>query len=717
MPDKQTLHSNFIASIKQAGLSASKLAQLPADAVKGIYGMNENTILYWAHHEKLCLVDSHVAFMGGLDLCYGRWDTNNHAISDAHPGNLDKIVFPGQDYNNARIMDFSDVSHWENNKLPRTGNSRMGWSDVAICLKGPVVEDLKAHFVQRWNFVYFEKYDVRKDARYTPLVYHPQRVGIIGHPYQSTEDGGIEGEGQTEGFRNRIREQYERGRARLEEGRDRLLFDQEYPTGPLGGVQCQITRSACKWSHGVSLEHSIANAYIQTIKNSKHFCYMENQFFITATGHEQKPIRNLIGAAIVERILRAARNNEDWHMIINIPSVPAFAGDLKDEAALGTRAIMEFQYFSINRGGHSIMEEVARQGVDPTKYLRFYNLRSYDRINTNASMAKAEEQSGVSYDDARKGYDQRFGHTLGSDQYNQEYADADGNANAYEQYQQVAGQMSGGGASGRWDSVSECYMLNGPDIRSVPWEGDPETEMDAFVSEELYIHSKLLIVDDRIVICGSANLNDRSQLGDHDSEIAMIIEDPQEIDSYMGGQHWKASVFAASLRRQIFRKHLGLLKTQIMDRPDNNFFPVGTPNEYDWGSREDHAVADPICESFLALWNQTAATNTRAFAKVFHPVPDDSVKTWKEYDTYYETYFKADDPKQKGEENQKPTFWRWGHVVKEEFSPGPQGTQEMKEVLSTIRGNLVEMPLLFLKDEDIAKEGLGLNALTEEVYT
>lgn len=51
-------------------------------------------------------------------------------------------------------------------------------------------------------------------------------------------------------------------------------------------------------------------------------------------------MKNRVGAAIVERILRAAKNNEDWHMIINIPSVPAFAGDLKADAALGTRAIM-----------------------------------------------------------------------------------------------------------------------------------------------------------------------------------------------------------------------------------------------------------------------------------------------------------------------------------------------------------------------------------------
>lgn len=132
---------------------------------------------------------------------------------------------------------------------------------------------------------------------------------------------------------------------------------------------------------GVALEHSIANAYIETIQNSQHFVYMENQFFITATGDKQGPVKNRIGAAIVERVLRAARNNEDWHMIINIPSVPAFAGDLKSDGSLGTRAIMEFQYFSINRGGNSIMECIAREGVNPMQYLRFYNLRSYDRIS------------------------------------------------------------------------------------------------------------------------------------------------------------------------------------------------------------------------------------------------------------------------------------------------------------------------------------------------
>ena len=32
-------------------------------------------------------------------------------------------------------------------------------------------------------------------------------------------------------------------------------------------------------------------------------------------------------------------------------------------------------------------------------------------------------------------------------------------------------------------------------------------------------HAKLMIVDDRTAICGSANINERSQLGKRDSEV------------------------------------------------------------------------------------------------------------------------------------------------------------------------------------------------------
>lgn len=43
------------------------------------------------------------------------------------------------------------------------------------------------------------------------------------------------------------------------------------------------------------------------------------------------------------------------------------------------------------------------------------------------------------------------------------------------------------------------------------------------VTEMIYIHSKIIIVDDRYALIGSANLNDRSLAGSRDSEIAVFI--------------------------------------------------------------------------------------------------------------------------------------------------------------------------------------------------
>lgn len=44
------------------------------------------------------------------------------------------------------------------------------------------------------------------------------------------------------------------------------------------------------------------------------------------------------------------------------------------------------------------------------------------------------------------------------------------------------------------------------------------------VSELIYVHSKLMIVDDMVAIIGSANINDRSLLGNRDSELAIVVQ-------------------------------------------------------------------------------------------------------------------------------------------------------------------------------------------------
>lgn len=35
-------------------------------------------VFLWSHHEKIVIVDQIIAFLGGIDLCYGRWDDESH---------------------------------------------------------------------------------------------------------------------------------------------------------------------------------------------------------------------------------------------------------------------------------------------------------------------------------------------------------------------------------------------------------------------------------------------------------------------------------------------------------------------------------------------------------------------------------------------------------------------------------------------------------------
>uniref|UniRef100_A0A8B9JHW2 Phospholipase n=1 Tax=Astyanax mexicanus TaxID=7994 RepID=A0A8B9JHW2_ASTMX len=42
----------------------------------------QSSVYLWAHHEKIVVIDQSVAFVGGIDLAYGRWDDNEHRLTD-----------------------------------------------------------------------------------------------------------------------------------------------------------------------------------------------------------------------------------------------------------------------------------------------------------------------------------------------------------------------------------------------------------------------------------------------------------------------------------------------------------------------------------------------------------------------------------------------------------------------------------------------------------
>jgi phospholipase D1/2 len=161
-------------------------------------------------------------------------------------------------------------------------------------------------------------------------------------------------------------------------------------------------------------------------------------------------------------------------------------------------------------------------------------------------------------------------------------------------------------------------MLGQPSLASEAWEGDDQEEANLWIQEELYVHGKLLIVDDRIAICGSSNINDRSQIGYHDSEIAIVMEDTEVLQSTMNGKPYEARRHAATLRRYLWREHLGLLPPQELDASnDPNAQPPPIKNDAQEGEHYEF-VADPLGDDLWNMWTQRATQNTRVFRQLFH---------------------------------------------------------------------------------------------------
>ncbi|KAJ5232106.1 hypothetical protein N7468_005062 [Penicillium chermesinum] len=638
--------------------------------------------LYWAHHEKFIVIDYALAFIGGIDLCFGRWDAHQHPLADVHPAGLRDDIFPGQEFNNNRIMDFQSVEDWQSNELSKAEYGRMPWHDVAMGLVGDAVYDIAEHFILRWNFIKRDKYKRSDNVDWLLMegrtgededliaVQRPKYPcgDYVQHPFSPLSSK---------------------------------------PRGNQGSVRAQIVRSSDDWSSGILNEHSIQNAYCETIRNAEHLVYIENQFFITATGPNQQPVYNQIGRAIVDACVRAGKEGRKFRVIIVIPAIPGFAGDLRDNAASGTRAIMDYQYKSICRGEDSIMGQIEAAGVNPKDHIFVFALRAYDRINYTPALEELERDAGVNYQDIQRGIAESI---MGESVHPSVGKEGDRNEKSYEidpsqkeekvhkleKFEEQVEQKKAHEGDGSKDSVAHTTMLNGGKMSDETWEGDPEAEKAHFVQEELYVHGKVCIVDDRIVICGSANINDRSQLGSHDSELAIVLEDQDFIDSTMDGKPYRAARLAATLRRQLWREHLGLLPAQDYDasKEPNARPPDVCLNQILEGA-EDDFVADPLGDAVWNTWTQQASVNTEMYRVLFRADPDDNIKTFEDYDRFY--------PR---------GACKQGHLF-DPYMP----VKEVREKLDRIKGHLVWLPLEFLKEAEMAEPGLAVNQITVSIYT
>ena len=407
------------------------------------HGAGLNKLYLWSHHEKVCVIDQCVAFVGGIDLCANRYDDPRYLLLDTTCGTLaetlgvgealgdedamihgeDGQMFPGKDYLNSFVAGAENMEDWDSDLLERGDTQRMPWQDIAGVVYGKAAFDVGRHFIQRWNFTKMQQAKSDETDPYSAIRYIlPLQMSKIDERIEELDFLSVDPE-----------------------------ENHEFSPEQIPEVTAQVLRSFCNWSGGTpTTEHSIQNAYIKLIEESQNFIYIENQFFVTTVlpvdGSNKAPqseVANRLGQCLVDRIKKAHENEEDFKIYIIIPLMPEFNGDIfKAETEAATlKTIMHYQYASINKdspdcaAAGTIYTQLQAEGIDPNEYIHFGALRAWQQ----ATSARA-------------------------------------------------------------------------------------------VTELIYVHSKLMIVDDKYTIIGSANFNDRSQEGNRDSEMCILYTDDDEVD-------------------------------------------------------------------------------------------------------------------------------------------------------------------------------------------
>ncbi|KAF3600584.1 hypothetical protein F2Q69_00039159 [Brassica cretica] len=564
-----------------------KVLRYPDHLSTGIY--------LWSHHDKIVIVDYQVCFIGGLDLCFGRYDTAEHKVGDCPPH-----IWPGKDYYNPRE---SEPNSWEEtmkDELDRRKYPRMSWhernkapNEQTIPLLMPHHHMVLPHYLGTREIDIIPTSKPKEDPD-KPVVLSrqdsfssaspPQDIPLL-LPQETDADFATIGDIKFErGSRQALdgRDEFP-GETSEESDRDETVNEWWWQIGKQSDCKCQIIRSVSQWSAGTNQpEDSIHQAYCSLIQNAEHFIYIENQFFISGL-EKDETILNRVSEALYRRILKAHEENKCFRVVIVIPLLPGFQGGIDEFGAATVRALMHWQYRSISRERTSILDNLnALLGPKTQDYISFYGLRSYGRLFEDGPIA----------------------------------------------------------------------------------------------TSQIYVHSKLLIVDDRIAVIGSSNLNDRSLLGSRDSEIGVVIEDKEFVESSMNGVKWMAGKFSYSLRCSLWSEHLGLQPGEVK------------------------MIEDPLNDAtYQDLWMATAKGNTDIYDKVFSCIPNENIRS-----------------KAALRHNVALCKDKLGHttidlgIAPEKLKPCGSDSWEM---LKETRGHLVCFPLHFMCNEEDLRPGF----VETEFYT
>ncbi|KAL2547373.1 Phospholipase D beta 1 [Forsythia ovata] len=357
--------------------SSVQVLLCPRSAGKGSWAKKQETGTIYTHHQKSVIVDADAgnfrrkinAFIGGLDLCKGRYDTPQHPIFST----LETVH--KDDYHNPNFTGSA------------VGCPREPWHDLHCKIDGPAAYDVLTNFEERWlkasKLHGIQKMKASHDDALLKLERIPDILGIEETACLQEDDPEV---WHVQIFRS-IDSNSVKG----------------FPKDPK-----EATNRNLVCGKNVLIDMSIHSAYVKAIRAAQHFIYIENQYFLGSSynwnNYKDLGANNLIPMEIALKIANKIRAKERFSVYIVVPMWPEGV-----PTSTPTQRILFWQHNTMQMMYETIYKALVEVGLEneyePQDYLNFFCLGNREAQDIGSSNAKS---SGGNTPQALTRKNQRF---------------------------------------------------------------------------------------------------------------------------------------------------------------------------------------------------------------------------------------------------------------------------------------------------------------------
>ncbi|QLY71045.1 phospholipase [Citrobacter freundii] len=522
--------------------------------------------IFFSHHQKCVVVDESVAFIGGIDLAYGRYDEYNgddggyelKADAEGRHGlnmynSCIRYIEPSKESGSVDTVRYDPMYKYIGSSYEMLSGDPTQMNLAGTSLPD-VINRIQYEEIQRIISAVKEKHqwqspdedDNEKDKQGKINLYHYLDATV--QPRMPWQDYHIRIRGPTvddlvRNFVLRWNSYKDRGRTNaLQTIKPYLQCRSGYHSPKAGSCQIQVLRSAAldmrrlefngSISHGAEMntpsmaQHDILKSMLLLISKAEHYIYIENQFFVSAFGSPSVEDLSVLSDEALEIVGLSAGATKIMPGNSDALPVNQIAEWLGDRIKHSIYACVEQPFhvcivLPVHPEGRLDEASTVAQVHLTRQSLVFGTKSLLNRVRQTLWVRqKLDGESRANWADLISGLEKQ--------------------CEAERRYEEISFE-----ACAKY--VTLLNLRAHDNLYGIP------------VTEQVYVHSKLMVVDDRYVLVGSANINERSLLGNRDSELAVLIADTeggyQDIDG--SGVLSPYRKFARDLRINIWKKLLG----------------------------------------------------------------------------------------------------------------------------------------------------------------